>query len=87
MFLPGLGEVGDRSPISPPPAVMVDRLPMSDREQPASQVRSFGEIWKGTQRRHEGVLKAVVGLVSTHRSNEKTVDVFAVGVQECLKGR
>jgi hypothetical protein len=42
--------------------VVVDRLAVGDRQQPAAQVVGVAEPWVGAERRQECLLEAVLGV-------------------------
>ena len=69
-----------------PAAMVVDRLAMGDREQPAAQVGGVAQGWVGAERGDEGLLETVVGIRRAHDSNQQTVDVALVLVQQSLEG-
>ena len=57
-----LGRLGDRQRPAPVGAVMVDRLAVGDRQQPAAQVVGVVELRVGAQGGEEGLLEAVLGV-------------------------
>jgi hypothetical protein len=62
-----LGDFGHRDRTASPGAVVVDRLAVGDRDQPAAQVAVVLELRVGTQRRQERLLEAVLGALAPDR--------------------
>jgi hypothetical protein len=66
---------------------VVDRLAVSDRQQPAAKVRSIAQARVGAQRRQPGLLVAVVGIGTTDHRHQEAVHVATVRVEQLLKRR
>jgi ribokinase len=68
-------------------AVLVDRDPACDRQNPGTQVRSVLEAWVGPERTKEGLLERVLGTRAAEPLREEAEDLVAVLGIEVFEGR
>ena len=82
-----LGHLGDRHRPPTPGAVVVDRLAMGDRDQPAAQVAVVLQLRVGTQGGEEGLLEAVLGVGAADSPPQHRHHIGGVLVDQSLERR
>ena len=87
VFGRGLGDLGDRDRPASAGAMVVDRLAVGDRQQPAAQVARVAELGIGAQRRQKGLLEAVLGSVAADGAAQDSHHRGGMLVQNGLKRR
>lgn len=65
----------------------IDCFVVGNCEQPTPQVGGLRHFRVGAQGGHEGLLKAVFGVVATDRGNQKPIHIFAMGIKQFLERR
>ncbi len=80
-----LRDLGDRQRTAPACAVVIDRLAVRDRQQPAAQVAVVVQLRIGAQRRQEGLLEAVIGIGAADGAAQHGHHVPGVLVEEGLE--
>jgi hypothetical protein len=82
-----LFHLGDRNRPAPAGAVVVDRLAVGNRKQPAAQIAGVFQLRIGAQGGDEGLLETVVGIGASDCATQHAHHVGGVLVEKGLEGR